>query len=261
MVGHAQSGLIGLFCSDVPLDKAFLEGKEKITQMTEAKEFLSKSVDEAIAEACSFYSCSRDELEISILEGGSSGIFGLVGAKKARIKAQPRNRLADLDEMIRNVAERLCSAIVPEPRFSIEHQSDMTKVTVSSSDDELLIGPAGQTLSALEYILGRIVARRWPNPVRIMLDANNFREKQDEELRRLARELAEKVMSTGQSESTRPLPSYQRRIMHLALQNTAGIQTKSKGDGPLKRVLILPRIPAPKNEDPEKTVIAQTSEK
>jgi spoIIIJ-associated protein len=228
--------------------------------MNEAKEFFSKSVDEAIAEACSFYSCSRDELEITILEGGSSGIFGLVGAKKARIKAQPRNRLADLDEMIRNVAERLCSAIVHEPRFAIEHQSDMIKVTIASSDDELLIGREGQTLSALEYIVGRIVARRWPNPVRIMLDANNFRERQDEELRVLALEMAEKVMSSGQSESTKPLPSYHRRIVHLTLQNTAGVQTRSKGDGPLKRVLVLPRVPVPKVEGPQAAVEEQPLE-
>lgn len=218
--------------------------------MKDAKEFLNKSVDEAIADACAHFSCTRDELEISILDGGSSGIFGLVGAKKARIKAQPRLRLGDLEEMIRNVAERLCSAIVRSPRFLIEHQPELIKVTVSSEgDDDLLIGRDGQTLTALEYILGRIVARRWPDQVRIMLDAANFREQQDEELRKLVLELADKVASSGQSESTKPLPSYQRRIVHLALQNVAGVQTKSKGDGPLKRVLILPRVTAPTPEE------------
>lgn len=218
--------------------------------MNDAKEFLNKSVDDAIADACAFFSCSRDELEISILEGGSSGIFGLVGAKKARIKAQPRVRLADLEDMVRNVAERLCSSIVRSPRFTIEHQSDLIKVTIASDDDdEQIIGREGQILSALEYILSRIIARRWPGAVRIMLDAGNFREKQDEELRTLALKLADKVVSSGQGESTRPLPSYQRRLVHLALQNVAGIQTRSKGDGPLKRVLIVPRVPVPKSEE------------
>lgn len=220
--------------------------------MNDAKDFLSKSVDDAIADACAHFSCSRDELEISILEGGSSGIFGLVGTKKARIKAQPRLKLTNLEDMIRTVAERLCSAIVHAPRFTFEHQSELIKVTVTSQDPlDPLIGRDGQTLSALEYILGRIVARRWPGPVRIMLDADNFREKQDEELRRQALEWAHKVVDTGQNESTRPLPSYQRRIVHLALQNIPGIQTKSKGDGPLKRVLIQPRMQPAKPEPPE----------
>lgn len=226
--------------------------------MKDAKEFLNKSVDDAIADACAHYACSRDELEITILEGGSSGIFGLVGTKKARIRAHPRLRLTDLDEMIRNVAERLCSAIVPSPRFTIEHQSELIKVTIASGNDDLLIGRDGQTLAALEYILGRIVARRWPDQVRIMLDADNFREKQDEELRKLAQELAAKVLATGQSESTKPLPSYQRRIVHLTLQNTAEVQTKSKGDGPLKRVLILPRSQAPKSLKPSTPPNAST---
>lgn len=220
--------------------------------MNDAKDFLSKSVDDAIADACAHFSCSRDELEISILEGGSSGIFGLVGTKKARIKAQPRLKLTNLEDIIRTVAERLCSAIVHAPRFGFEHQPELIKVTVTSQDSlDPLIGRDGQTLSALEYILGRIIARRWPSPVRIMLDADNFREKQDEELRRQALEWAQKVADTGQSESTRPLPSYQRRIVHLALQQIPGIQTKSKGDGPLKRVLILPRMQPDKPETPE----------
>lgn len=214
--------------------------------MNDTKEFSNKSVDEAIADACAHFSCTRDELEITILEGGSSGIFGLVGTRKARIKAHPRLRIADFEDMVRAVAERICSAIVRNPRFAIEHQSDLLKVTVSSDDeDELLIGREGQTLSALEYVIGRIVARRWPSSVRIMLDAGNFREKQDEELRALVLELADKVAATEQNESTRPLPSYQRRIVHMTLQNAPGVQTKSKGDGPLKRVLITPRTPSP----------------
>ena len=230
--------------------------------MKDAKEFLNKSVDEAIADACTYFSCSRDELEISILEGGSSGIFGLVGTKKARIKAQPRLRLADLEDMIRNVAERLCSAIVRSPRFSIEHQPDLIKVTIASEDDDtLLIGRDGQTLAALEYILGRIIARRWPDPVRLMLDAANFRQQQDEELRKLALELADKVASSGQGESTRPLPSYQRRIVHVALQNAPGVQTKSKGDGPLKRVLILPRVTPAGSEETAVETESQAMEK
>jgi len=230
--------------------------------MKDAKEFLSKSVDQAIADACAHFSCSRDELEISILEGGSSGIFGLVGTKKARIKAQPRLRLAGLEEIIRNVAERLCSAIVRSPRFSIEHQPELIKVTISSEDDDaLLIGRDGQTLAALEYILGRIIARRWPDQVRLMLDTANFREQQDEELRKLALALADKVTSSGQSESTRPLPSYQRRIMHVTLQNAPGVQTKSKGEGPLKRVLILPSVTPAEPEETAAEVESQPVEK
>ncbi|TVR00296.1 MAG: single-stranded DNA-binding protein [Desulfovibrionales bacterium] len=212
--------------------------------MSEPREFQSKSVDDAIEEACAYFSQTRDELEITILEGGSSGIFGLVGVKKARIKAQPRVRLAELETMIRTVTERIASAIVDAPRVHVEHQSDLIKATIETSDVmERLLGRDGQVLGAVEYIVNRIITRRWPNAVRIMLDADGFRERQDEELGALAVSLAEKAKSLQTPQSTKPLPSYQRRIVHLALQAISDIQTKSKGDGPLKRVLIIPKAP------------------
>ncbi|WP_092120439.1 Jag N-terminal domain-containing protein [Desulfonatronum thiosulfatophilum] len=214
--------------------------------MNEAKDFQNKSVDEAIEDACTFFSCPREELEISILEGGSSGIFGLVGVRKARIKAQPRIRLGELEAMIRTITERITADIVDNPRVRVEQQSDMIKATIESTGDiEQLLGRDGQVLGALEYVVNRIIARRWPNAVRIMLDAGGFREKQDNELSILAVSLAEKAKSTASPQSTKPLPSYQRRIVHLALQSITDIHTKSKGDGPMKRVLIIPRAPAP----------------
>ena len=221
--------------------------KENIHRMNEAKNFQNKSVDDAIEDACAFFSCPREELEISILEGGSSGIFGLVGVRKARIKAQPRMRLGELDAMIRTITERIVSAIVDNPQVRVEQQSDMIKATIESTGGiEQLLEKDGQVLGALEYIVNRIIARRWPNAVRIMLDAGGFREKQDNELGVLAVSLAEKAKTTQSPQSTKPLPSYQRRIVHLALQAVTDIHTKSKGDGPLKRVLIIPRSPVSK---------------
>lgn len=226
------------------------EVKETNGSMTETKEFQSKSVDNAIEEACSFFSCTRDELEITILEGGSSGIFGLVGVRKARIKAQPRVRLAELESMIQTITERIISSIVDNPRVRIEHQSDMVKATIHGDTAlDVLTSRDGQVLSAVEYIVNRIIARRWANAVRIILDADGFREKQDQELSTLALNLAEKVKSTSSPQSTKPLTSYQRRIVHLALQTVTDIQTRSKGDGPLKRVLIIPRSTPPKDSE------------
>lgn len=223
--------------------------KEINGTMNASREFQSKSVDDAIEEACSFFSLGRDELEISILEGGSSGIFGLVGVKKARIVAQPRVRLSELETMIRTVTERIVAAVVDAPRVLVEHQSDLTKATIETSDDvDRLVGRDGQVLGAMEYIVNRIIARRWPTAVRIMLDADGFRQRQDEALGALAVSLAEKAKSAQTPQSTKPLPSYQRRIVHLALQGFSDIQTKSKGDGPLKRVLIIPKSAPPRDE-------------
>ncbi len=111
----------------------------------------------------------------------------------------------------------------------------------SEEDSGLLIGREGQTLAALQYMISRIVSRGMNAAVRVQLDAGEYRRRQDERLREMALALADKVRQSGRSYSTRPLSSYHRRIVHVCLQDATDVQTRSTGDGPLKRVVILRR--------------------
>lgn len=106
-------------------------------------------------------------------------------------------------------------------------------------DSGLLIGREGQTLAALQYMISRVVSRGMNAAVRVQLDAGEYRRRQDEKLREMALALAEKVRQSGRSYSTRPLSSYHRRIVHVCLQEAVDVQTRSTGDGPMKRVVIM----------------------
>lgn len=118
------------------------------------------------------------------------------------------------------------------------------RVSVDCGEDSgLLIGREGQTLAALQYLSSRIVSRGMDAAVRVQLDAGRYRQRQEEKLREMALALATKVRQSGRSYSTRPLSSYHRRIVHLCLQEMEDIQTRSTGDGPMKRVVILRRRP------------------
>ena len=108
-------------------------------------------------------------------------------------------------------------------------------------DSGLLIGREGQTLAALQYLVSRVVSRGMNSAVRVQLDAGEYRQRQDEKLREMALALADKVRQSGRSYSTRPLSSYHRRIVHVCLQDAADVQTRSTGDGPMKRVVIMRR--------------------
>ena len=90
-------------------------------------------------------------------------------------------------------------------------------------------------------MISRIVSRGMNAAVRVQLDAGEYRSRQDEKLREMALSLAEKVRLSGRSYSTRPLSSYHRRIVHVCLQEATDVQTRSTGDGPMKRVVILRR--------------------
>ncbi|WP_457570681.1 RNA-binding cell elongation regulator Jag/EloR [Desulfovulcanus sp.] len=210
--------------------------------MEEFVEFSGKNVDEAIAKACEHFQTDRDQLEIEIITGGSSGIFGLVGVKKAKIKAKKRNNLRELELLIEDIITNLTRPMAPNPEITVDVQSDPILVTIKDKENSgLIIGRDGQTITALQYVANRIIAKKWPGASRIQLDTGDYRQKQNEKLKKTAIYLAQRAKRAGKTMSTQPLSSYHRRLIHLALQDDHSVQTKSKGEGPMKRVLIMPR--------------------
>lgn len=173
------------------------------------------------------------------------------GSDDATPEGLPDIPLADLDqELVRNVAlevtGKLVAPIIGEAALTVDLADGRIKVTVDCGDNSgLLIGREGQTLASIQYLASRIVARKLNAAVRVQLDTGDYRERQDEKLRELALALAEKARATGKPQSTRPLSSYHRRVVHLALQEEEDIVTRSKGDGPLKRVIVLKRRKSP----------------
>jgi len=366
--------------------------------MSESKEFLGKTLDAAIADACAYYDVPREKLEIDIIEDAKSGIFGIVGARKAKIRARlaklpdfmqlaampkperdgrrrgrndrrrdraeeaapqmqpaevpapevpamdvtgiqeapveisaapvaeevsvqenpleapeavaevqpeaepekielqeeneaprgrkgrkerqprqnrhentprhdtpreeknddgdamesslPRVPMAELDQeklvgAVRTVISTLVSPILDmEPEdidLSIEVGEYRVQVSVKSEDTGLLIGRDGQNLAAVQYLASRMVTRAVGSQVRVQVDAGDYHMRQDSRLQELALTLAEKVKATGKVQTTRPLSAYQRRVIHLTLQNDPEVQTRSSGEGALKHVVILKR--------------------
>ena len=134
---------------------------------------------------------------------------------------------------------RIVSTIVRDARYAVRIEDGRVNVSIESNEDSgLLIGREGQTLSSVQYLVSRIVSKAMGASVPLQLDAGDYRERQDEKLREMARQLARRVHETGRPHSTRPLSSYHRRVVHMTLQDDAEIQTRSKGEGPLKRVIL-----------------------
>lgn len=171
----------------------------------------------------------------------------------------PRRALEELDqarlrELARDCVSRLIRPMLSQPveEPEVDIVDGRVRVAVDCGEDSgLLIGREGQTLAALQYLASRIVSRGMDAAVRVQLDAGRYRQRQEEKLRDMALALAAKVRQTGRSYSTRPLSSYHRRIIHLCLQEMDDILTRSTGDGPLKRVVILRRRPEKGERQPQ----------
>ncbi|MBI5518675.1 MAG: Jag N-terminal domain-containing protein [Desulfovibrio sp.] len=147
---------------------------------------------------------------------------------------------AKLEEVAREVTGELLKPLVENAKVAVELLADRVCVRIEDPENSgLLIGREGQTLASIQYLVNRLVSKRMDASVRVQIDAGDYRENQDERLRQIARHLADKAMSTGRTQSTRPMSSYHRRVVHLTLQDDEHVFTRSKGEGSMKRVLIM----------------------
>ena len=177
----------------------------------------------------------------------SADVEDLDNDQRMAYEGLPETPLAELDQdkllsLSREVMERMLGVLCPEAALSVSLGDERVDVTVDCEDAAaLLIGREGQTLAAMQYMLTRIVGRGMGAAVNMHLDIGAYRQRQDDKLRELAVILAERARESGRAQFTRPLSSYHRRIVHLALQGESDLITRSKGEGALKRVSVAPR--------------------
>jgi spoIIIJ-associated protein len=113
---------------------------------------------------------------------------------------------------------------------------------IAGPDSGYLVGPHGQTLDALQYLLTLIINKQRDQRLRIWIDASGYRARRDETLRKFAHSLADEVVSTGQEAITDPLNPLERRIIHTALAERNDVQTYSEGEEPGRYVVIAPKV-------------------
>lgn len=119
---------------------------------------------------------------------------------------------------------------------------DSLKLKIDSDAMGILIGHRGETLDALQYLTGLVVNRGEEGYKRVTLDTENYRNKREETLGRLARKLAGQVRATGKPITLEPMNPYERRVLHFALQTHPFVSTHSEGEEPNRCVVITPKF-------------------
>jgi spoIIIJ-associated protein len=195
-----------------------------------------KTVEEAIEAGLSKLQVSRDRVEVVILEQPSKGLFGLLGSKEAKVELTVKpDAIEEAMEFLKEIAESMKLDI------HIERQdtSDGVVLQLSSKDDiGILIGRRGQTLDALQYLVNVVSHRSGNVNTRIILDAENFRERRRKTLEELAARLADKAVRSRREVVLEPMPSHERKIIHTYLQDHPHVRSFSKGEEPNRRIVI-----------------------
>lgn len=200
-----------------------------------------KSVEEAIAVACQKLNLPREKLEIEIISKGSSGIFGIVGARKAKIRVSAKVLpLEAVAEQAKAILSNILQHVDLPTVIEWESRDDHFYLNIISNGSGLLIGKRGKTLNALQYLVSKILHKEVGENYSVIVDTENYRSKRELSLTELARQLSDKVKKSHRPLTTGPMNAQDRRIIHLALKEDQDVRTKSKGEGTLRRVVIYP---------------------
>jgi len=198
----------------------------------------AKSVEEAVKQGLAQLNVSEDRVNVSVLEQPSKGLFGLIGSKGAKVELEViPDPIEETISFLQNVFRTM------ELNVRVEKQSDKDGVLLNLTGSELgiLIGRRGQTLDALQYLTNIVANRFSTSHVRIVLDAEQFRERRRQTLEQLSDRLASRVIRSKKEVVLEPMSPQERKVIHSHLQDHPSVKTYSKGEEPNRRVVIVMR--------------------
>ncbi|MGI6212163.1 MAG: RNA-binding cell elongation regulator Jag/EloR [Anaerovoracaceae bacterium] len=111
-------------------------------------------------------------------------------------------------------------------------------IELKGEDTGTIIGKRGQTLDAIQYLTSLVVNKNHKEYIKVIVDAEGYRERREKTLERLAERLANKVVRTGKSVRLEPMNPYERKVIHATLQSNPKVTTRSEGLDPYRRVII-----------------------
>ena len=154
---------------------------------------------------------------------------------KVYAPAQPGSTEETIEKFLKGLLEHMGSAAVPH---AWQENENTYKVDLVGDDLGYLIGRRGDTLDALQHLANYSINRGIDGHIRISVDAEAYREKREESLRRYARKKAQQVLKARRRTTLEPMNAYERHVIHAALQDTDNITTHSTGTEPNRRVVI-----------------------
>ena len=200
-------------------------------------EVTGKTVDEAVEKGLSELGIQKKFAEIEVIDEASNGIFGIIGARPAKVIIKKKYDPATLG---RDYLEGLLDKMRIPATVEIKEQTEREiHLDVQGKNLGMIIGKRGQTLEALQFLVNLYLNQKLDGSnIYTILDAENYREKRKQTLERLAENLAKKAKRTNRKVVLEPMSRYERKIIHTKLQDENGVKTYSEGIEPNRKVII-----------------------
>ena len=230
--------------------------------MIKTLEKSGRTEEDAINAALLELGMDRDDVSVEIVERAKSGFLG-IGASPARIRvsyevedevvipeapkaveapAEPAAVVVDESDEYAKIRKFLTGLL---ERMGVEADIEISardnggiNVNLTGNGMGAIIGRRGETLDAIQHLTNYVINRGNDKHTHISVDAECYRSKREESLTRLAEKMAEKAIKYKRSMALEPMNSYERHVIHSALQNYEGVTTSSTGVEPNRRVVV-----------------------
>ena len=152
----------------------------------------------------------------------------------------PQDEELEPAELLEELLEEVADSLRLEVDVEVVEQDGILAGRLEGEDVGLLIGRHGQTIDAVQHLAQRIVFPDGPSSVRVVIDANGYRDRRAQALRGEADDAADQAVSSGQAVELDPLPPFERRIVHEYLRERGDVETHSEGDEPQRYLVVTP---------------------
>ena len=204
-------------------------------------ETTAKTTEEAIELALKELDVERAEVEIDVISRGKESFLGLRN-EPARVRVTVLEQASDLvkisTEVIETLLSKMNASAVVNLLQAMKEDTGGPSFNIEGDDSGLLIGRRGETLKALQFIVRFMVGKQLGTRAQLFLDVEGYQERRYQSLANLAQRVAQRVSNSGRPVTLEPMPSNERRIIHVTLANHRSVSTESSGSGDGRQVTI-----------------------
>ena len=232
-------------------------------------EIIADSVEEAIEKGLDQLGLPKDAVLIDVLDEGQGGFLG-IGARQVRVRLSLKDQPTTLQEVesiesddfddggdvfedeldeAKVKAERIVKTLLQKTKVNAkvssrilepedERDNPMVLVEITGNDLSILIGRKAETLNSLQYVTSLILNQQLDKWMPLLIDVQGYRFRRERQLRQMARRMADQVVATGRKQILEPMPSNERRLIHLELRYHPFVATESVGDEPNRKTTI-----------------------
>lgn len=204
-----------------------------------------KTVEEAITMALQVIGKNREEVDVKVLNEAESGVLGVFGGKEAEVEVSVKMPLGDQAKaIVQEILDKMGFMTLVSLK---SEEEDNINLEIKGEDMGRIIGRAGSSIDSLQYLASLIMSKKHSKRVRVLVDAEGYREKRKRMVTQDADAIAKEVESTGKEKAFPPMSAADRRIIHMHIQeNYPNLTSYSRGEGAGRQLVIAPKGSEPK---------------